>query len=843
MVKSRMTTADVAAEVACLRARVTGMRLANVYDDSAKMFTMKLAKSGEAGEKVMVVIESGTRFHTTQVATDRASSDMPGNFTMKLRKHLRAKRLADVRQLGIDRIVDFTFGHGDSEHHLILELYSQGNVVLTDREYVVLSLLRSHRDDEKNFALMPGHPYPVHACRLRRPASREELQTALQEAAPDGKLRDVLQQWLPYGPALAEHLLLEAELKAVAQTPLGDAPVSEGQLDALMTAVDGLEAWFDAAEVTPPPGFICLKGPRSGSGVGPGGAAAPLEVYEEYGPLVLAQHRRLETRQLPTFDDALSEFYSKIDQQKAEQAQAAHERAALARLDKVKSDQTKRVAALEAEAEAQERRALLIHLNLEAVEGAIAAVNGALAAGMDWGELEAMIRAEKRAGNPVASIIGSLALDRNKVTLMLAEPQAESSESSEDDSDDGDAGAEVAPRPRKRSPRPVGVEVDLSLSAHANASVHHGVRKKHEEKHRRTVQANQSTFKAAEKKALQQVQQAKSVASIRTVRKVLWFEKFHWFITSENYLVLTGRDAQQNELLVKRYLRRGDIYVHADLHGASTTIVKNPRPDEPVPPLTITQAGCTAVCRSRAWDAKIVTSAWWVHHHQVSKTAPTGEYLPTGSFMVRGKKNFLPPSQLVMGLGMVFKLDDSSVGAHIGERPVRGAVQEEEEEGAAAAGGGVASEAGEPHANGDEGGADGREGAKGGVEDLLGDADGGPAAGEQEESGGEEEGEGEGEEEGEGDELDAYLDSIGAGVGGLTLPATTKSAAQGEEGISVGASAAGKTEPRGGGGAKHLSASQRKAMKKAGLAAPTEQLLQQEAVASKPAGPEDVPRV
>lgn len=37
MVKSRMTTADVAAEVACLRARVTGMRLANVYDDSAKV--------------------------------------------------------------------------------------------------------------------------------------------------------------------------------------------------------------------------------------------------------------------------------------------------------------------------------------------------------------------------------------------------------------------------------------------------------------------------------------------------------------------------------------------------------------------------------------------------------------------------------------------------------------------------------------------------------------------------------------------------------------------------------------------------------------------------------------
>lgn len=53
------------------------------------------------------------------------------------------------------------------------------------------------------------------------------------------------------------------------------------------------------------------------------------------------------------------------------------------------------------------------------------------------------------------------------------------------------------------------------------------------------------------------------------------------FITSENYLVVSGRDMQQNEMLVKRYLRKGDIYVHADLHGASTTILKNHAPDNP----------------------------------------------------------------------------------------------------------------------------------------------------------------------------------------------------------------------------------------------------------------------
>lgn len=66
-------------------------------------------------------------------------------------------------------------------------------------------------------------------------------------------------------------------------------------------------------------------------------------------------------------------------------------------------------------------------------------------------------------------------------------------------------------------------------------------------------------------------------------------------------------------------------------------------------------------CNSRAWDEKIVTSAWWVWGHQVSKTAPSGEYLTTGSFMVRGKKTFLPPSHLVYGFGFLFRLEEGSI--------------------------------------------------------------------------------------------------------------------------------------------------------------------------------------
>ncbi|CAI0467584.1 unnamed protein product [Linum tenue] len=170
------------------------------------------------------------------------------------------------------------------------------------------------------------------------------------------------------------------------------------------------------------------------------------------------------------------------------------------------------------------------------------------------------------------------------------------------------------------------------------------MKKKQESKQEKTVKAHEKAFKAAERKTRIQLSQVAG-------RKVHWFEKFNWFISSENYLVISGRDAQQNEMIVKRYMSKGDLYVHAELHGASSTL---------------------QVCHSQAWDSKIVTSAWWVYPHQVSKTAPTGEYLTVGSFMIRGKKNYLPPHPLIMGFGLLFRLDESSLGAHLNERRVRG---------------------------------------------------------------------------------------------------------------------------------------------------------------------------
>ncbi len=68
---------------------------------------------------------------------------------MKFRKYLRSKRLEAIRQVGVERVVVFTFGSELFVNHLIIELYSQGNIILTDHEYRILQCIRSHDYNEK----------------------------------------------------------------------------------------------------------------------------------------------------------------------------------------------------------------------------------------------------------------------------------------------------------------------------------------------------------------------------------------------------------------------------------------------------------------------------------------------------------------------------------------------------------------------------------------------------------------------------------------------------------------------------------------------------------------------
>jgi predicted ribosome quality control (RQC) complex YloA/Tae2 family protein len=39
----------------------------------------------------------------------------------------------------------------------------------------------------------------------------------------------------------------------------------------------------------------------------------------------------------------------------------------------------------------------------------------------------------------------------------------------------------------------------------------------------------------------------------------------------------------------------------------------------------------------------VLAQVYWVYANQVSKTPPTGMFIGTGSFIIRGKRNFISP--------------------------------------------------------------------------------------------------------------------------------------------------------------------------------------------------------
>jgi predicted ribosome quality control (RQC) complex YloA/Tae2 family protein len=146
-----------------------------------------------------------------------------------------------------------------------------------------------------------------------------------------------------------------------------------------------------------------------------------------------------------------------------------------------------------------------------------------------------------------------------------------------------------------------------------------------------------------------------SVAAAARPARPRWFERFRWFISSEGGIVIAGRDASSNDLVVRRNLKDGDVYVHADLHGAASVVVKHAPPGEPaLGDITYREAGQWAVAFSKAWRAGLASAeAFWVPSDQVSKQAASGEFVARGAWVIHGTKHVMRDLPLELALGTV----------------------------------------------------------------------------------------------------------------------------------------------------------------------------------------------
>ncbi|MCF7866095.1 NFACT RNA binding domain-containing protein [Candidatus Woesearchaeota archaeon] len=200
------------------------------------------------------------------------------------------------------------------------------------------------------------------------------------------------------------------------------------------------------------------------------------------------------------------------------------------------------------------------------------------------------------------------------------------------------------------------ISLDINKNVDENASIYFDKSKKAKKKlegAKKALDVSKELFRKEELSASIKIENENKKKS-ELSRKKEWYEKFRWFFSSDGFLVIGGRDANSNEIIIKKHANSEDSIFHTESSGSPFVVIKNP--DKLIIPETtkIEAAVYTAVF-SKAWSINTRTSeVFEVSLDQVSKEANSGEFIAKGAFMIRGKKKFYNP---VMDLCVGYFLD------------------------------------------------------------------------------------------------------------------------------------------------------------------------------------------
>jgi predicted ribosome quality control (RQC) complex YloA/Tae2 family protein len=183
------------------------------------------------------------------------------------------------------------------------------------------------------------------------------------------------------------------------------------------------------------------------------------------------------------------------------------------------------------------------------------------------------------------------------------------------------------------------ITLDVSKSLEKNAEKYFEKSKKAKKKIEGAKEAVEKTKKKVElvkKQELKEKEKEKKAPE----RKKHWYEKFRWFVTSDDFLVIGGRDATSNEIVIKKHTEDDDLVLHTDMAGSPFFVIKSE--GKKITETALKEAADATCSFSRAWKLGLTSqSVFHVKPEQVSKTPETGEYLGKGAFVIRGKTNYI----------------------------------------------------------------------------------------------------------------------------------------------------------------------------------------------------------
>ena len=616
--KKEFSSFDIVAAIKELKNILAESRVNNIHQLDEKTVVFKLHKTDVPPIRLM--IEAGRRLHATGYAEENPAE--PPAFCMILRKYLRGAWVAGIDQYEFERIVTLSFRTKTGLLKLVIELFGDGNIILTNEQNVIIHALAFKKMRDRNILHNLVLQLPPSSSKNPFNVTQSELEESLKNAGETEVVRSIV-RFLGVGGVYAEEILLRANVDKTKHCNVltkEEVEVIFDSLQTLLAAVSG------------------------------GNLEASIILDEEGGfvdvvPVKLKRYEGCKMQAYGSFNQALDEFYLRVTvaERAVDRLEVDKIKKEVERLRRVVTEQEKSIHEDEAKAERDKLigDAIYAHFNeLQTFQDQLIKAN---VQGHDWKTIINTVMVARKSGKVPATYVEGF--DGKNLALNLFIDNFHFS-----------------------------INIRDSLFDNANRYYEHGKRAKEksqgalsalQDSKRKLAKIERELVEAEELKSLKPAQIMEALSKRKAeIENKEWFEKFRWYISSDGFLVVAGKDTVSNEVLIKKYTKEEDVVFHAEITGSPFVVIK--AEGREISEQVLREAGEFAASFSRAWRENLGTAdVYWVKVGQLSKSGPSGESVPHGAFFVVGKRNWTRNVPLRVAVGIVVGEETSFVGGPV----------------------------------------------------------------------------------------------------------------------------------------------------------------------------------
>jgi len=526
-------------------------------------------------QKESIFIRNGELICTTQKKFETPLK--PTTFAMTLRKYILNGRITTITQHEFDRIINLKISKKEGEYALIIEFFSEGNIILVNPDgKIILPLIKkhwAHRTIKSGSDYMPP-PSQINPFNL----SKDEFTDLLKKSEAD--LVRTLAVNINLSGTYAEEICKRSGIKRNTKID----KLTDRDIKKVFIELSNFLELFKKKEFQP----VLVK--KDG------------EITDAL-PFEFKSYENVDFEQVGGFTKNLLEIVS--IKKKTKKQEESNTEKKLGKLNRQLLQQQGAVAELEGKIEQKKSEGEFIYLNFKKCENLLNEITEIL---------EYKDKKEKIEKINEQELVKEFDPLSNMLVVYLPDTKGNVSE----------------------------VELDFRKSVAENAERAYNNSKKFRHKlagARDSIEKTKGLIEFAKNRVVEEKEKKEKAAT----SKNFWFESFRWFISSNGNIVVGGKDIKSNDKVVKKYLKDGDRYAHADIQGASSCIVKRKdinNKNLPISEKTLEETCIFSACHSKAWKQFTEAQAYWVLPEQVSKTPQSGEFVPKGAFIIRGKRNY-----------------------------------------------------------------------------------------------------------------------------------------------------------------------------------------------------------